>query len=379
MKISMLLGPAQHTQAGPPPVSSYRSNSSNLDLIRAVAVLSVFFAHLHDIVFGGHPALGWHFAQMGVLIFFVHTSMVLMLSLERTKLAGKDLFGAFYLRRFFRIYPLSMFCVTMAMLVHRAPSLTDPVRDWKWTEYLSNMALTTNLTYTDVMVGGLWTLPLEVQMYLVLPFLFLLGRGRSRRILFLLWIVSIPIAILQLHTTGRLDVLGYAPCFISGVIAWKLSLSLPRRFPGWLWPAGFVATWPLFFMATHQNDMYFRWVFCLGLGLAIPWFQEIQFAPIKKVAHLVAKYSYGIYLSHTAVIMWSFGLPVAAAARWIIFAALAFVIPVAMYHVIEHPMILAGQRLSQRIFDEPSGARLPKRSDETATDTARQAPAEPLA
>ena len=379
MKMSKILAPASHPQTGQPPVSSYRSNSSNLDLIRAVAVLSVFFGHLNDIVFGGHEMVAWHFAQMGVLIFFVHTSMVLMLSLERTKLGGKDLFGAFYLRRFFRIYPLSMFCVTVAMLLHRSPVLTDPIRDWKWTEYLSNMALTTNLTYTDNMVGGLWTLPLEVQMYLLLPFLFLLGRARSRRILFLVWVLSIPIAILQLHTTGRLDVLGYAPCFLSGVIAWKLSLSLPRRFPGWLWPAAFVATWPLFFMATHQNDMYYRWVFCLSLGLAIPWFQEIQLVPIKKFAHVVAKYSYGIYLSHVAVMMWSFGLPIAAAAKWAIFVALAAVVPVAMYHVIEHPMILAGQRVPKHIFDKPGRARLTKRPDERATDTARRAQAEPLA
>src|SRR5207245_2321743 len=98
-----------------------------LDLIRSVAVLSVFFAHLHDIVTGRQTTLGWHFAQMGVLIFFVHTSMVLMLSLERSKLEGKGLCGAFYLRRFFRLYPLSIFCVTCAMLLGRQPDVTSPV------------------------------------------------------------------------------------------------------------------------------------------------------------------------------------------------------------------------------------------------------------
>jgi peptidoglycan/LPS O-acetylase OafA/YrhL len=102
--------------------------------------------------------------------------MVLMLSLERTNLYGKKLFAAFYLRRFFRLYPLSMFCVTCAMLLHRSPEITNPVRHWKQSEYLSNMALTTNLTYSDNMIGGLWTLPLEVQMYLALPLLFLIGR-----------------------------------------------------------------------------------------------------------------------------------------------------------------------------------------------------------
>jgi len=340
------------------PFSSFHSDSSNLDIIRAVAVSSVFFAHLHDMLKGGHALLGWHFAQMGVLIFFVHTSMVLMLSLERTKLEGKALFGAFYLRRFFRLYPLSMFCVTTAMLFSLSRASNPIYYHWKWSEYLSNLILTTNLTYTRNMVGGLWTLPIEVQMYLALPFLFLLGRSRSRILLFLLWIAAIPLAILQLHTTARLDVLGYAPCFISGVIAWKLSLSVPRRFAGWLWPIGFVATWPVFFFATHQNDMYFRWAYCLVLGLAIPWFKEINFRPIQTVAHVVAKYSYGIYLSHIAVIAWTFALPVPTAAKWAILVVLATVTPVAMYHFIEHPLIHLGQAASTRIFNARAKVQL---------------------
>lgn len=340
-------------------LSSFRSDSSNLDLIRAVAVLSVFFAHLHDIVTAREAMLGWHFAQMGVLIFFVHTSMVLMLSLERTDMTGKALFGTFYLRRFFRLYPLSMFCVTVAMLLHRAPDLQQPIRYWTWPEYLSNMLLTTNLTYTDNMVGGLWTLPLEVQMYLVLPALFLLGRSQSKATLFLLWILAIPVAILQLHTIARLNVLGYAPCFISGVIAWKLSLSVPRRIPGWLWPFGFAATWPLFLLATHENDMYYRWAFCIAIGVLIPWFQEIRIRPVKVVAHFVAKYSYGIYLSHIAVISWSFGLPLPQAARWVVFVVLAVLCPVAMYHLIEHPLIKIGQQVVRGIWMKPAPLRSP--------------------
>jgi peptidoglycan/LPS O-acetylase OafA/YrhL len=335
-----------HVQSGS---SSFRSDSGNLDLIRATAVLSVFFAHLHDIVTGSSSLLGWHFAQMGVLIFFVHTSMVLMLSLERVKLDGGALVRTFYIRRFFRIYPLAIFCVSAAMLLHRAPEVTNAVRNWAWHEYFSNLTLTTNLTYTDNMVGGLWTLPLEVQMYVVLPFLFLLGRSRSRAVLFAAWIASVPLAMLQMHTTARLNVLAYAPCFISGVIAWKLSLSAPRRLPGWLWPGGFVATWPAFFMATHQNDMYFRWSFCLALGLAIPWFREISFAPLQRAAHAVAKYSYGIYLSHIALMLWVFTLPVSKVMRWMIFAPLAVASPLLMYYLIEHPLIAVGQKLAKRM------------------------------
>lgn len=337
-----------------PALSSFRSDSGNLDIIRAVAVMSVFFAHLHEIVTGRDSLIGWHFAQMGVLTFFVHTSMVLMLSLERTKLSGKALFGSFYLRRGFRIYPLSIFCVTVAMVLKRTPEIANPTFDWTWTQYLSNLALTTNLTYSRNMVGGLWTLPLKVQMYLTLPFLFVLGRARGLGVLLLLWVLSVPAALLQSSITQRLNVMSYAPCFLAGVIAWNISLTAKRRLSGWLWPFAFMATWPFFFLATHGNDMPFRWAFCLALGLAIPWFQEIRYKPLLAVAHFFAKYSYGIYLSHVALILWTFSLPLPRAAQWAIFVPLAFFAPVAMFHWIEDPMIRVGQKVAKRIFSTAS-------------------------
>lgn len=92
--------------------------------------MSVFLAHLHEILTGRNSETGWHFAQMGVLTFFVHTSMVLMLSLGRTRLEGKALFHSFYLRRFFRIYPLAIFCVTVAMVLSVTPDIEQPVFHW---------------------------------------------------------------------------------------------------------------------------------------------------------------------------------------------------------------------------------------------------------
>src|SRR5512146_1173960 len=76
---------------------------ANLDLLRTVAVALVFFSHLFmtlKIRFMGE--LG----HLGVLLFFVHTSFVLMMSMERLGLRGPRLFWVFMIRRAFRIYPL---------------------------------------------------------------------------------------------------------------------------------------------------------------------------------------------------------------------------------------------------------------------------------
>lgn len=313
--------------------------SPNLDLLRAVAVLCVFFAHLYDTYTRSITDLTWHFGQMGVLMFFVHTSLVLMQSLDRSELSGKALFTQFYLRRLFRLYPLSIVCVLLSYLI---------VDGWTLKELFSNLTLTMNLTYSESMVGGLWTLPLEMQMYLMLPLLFVWYRNKPVYWLLLLWLVSIPFAILQPMVSGRLSVIEYIPCFLGGVIAWRM-VGL-QRFPGWMWPLALAATTLVWLVSTRENDMYFRWAFGLTLGLTIPWFRDIRSPWVNSVSSTVAKYSYGIYLSHIAAMTFAFRTlenqpePV----QWVAFVALAITLPVLAYHLIEHPMIQLGRAIIER-------------------------------
>ena len=118
----------------------------NLDFLRAVAVLCVFSAHLLDSLGIYNPgSLG----RFGVIIFFVHTSLVLMGSLNRLENSGLTnewrLSVAFYIRRCFRIYPLAMFAVLLTPLF-QIPQ--NPFQTYTWfgsKAFLSNLALTENL------------------------------------------------------------------------------------------------------------------------------------------------------------------------------------------------------------------------------------------
>jgi peptidoglycan/LPS O-acetylase OafA/YrhL len=325
--------------------------STNLDLLRSVAVLCVFFAHLNNIFTGARGELSWHFGQMGVLIFFVHTSLVLMRSIERQASTERRLLESFYLRRFFRIFPLSIFCVLTAYFFSIAPDVDLLWRHWTLRELASNLTLTQNLTYSDSMVGGLWTLPLEVQMYVVLPFLFLWFRARPIPWLFALWVLTIPIAIFQPHVSGRASVLEYVPCFLGGVIAWRISGR--QRFSGLVWPIALVATTFIWMLADRAHNMYFRWAFCLALGLVIPWFRDLPRGWLTASAETVAKYSYGIYLSHAAVLLVAFRMLAhrSAALQWLVFVILAPLVPFLMYHLIEHPMIQFGKAVAERICE----------------------------
>ena len=101
------------TQIGP---SDSLHESTNLDFLRSVAVLLVFFSHFFSLLLGKGEKWGFlfHLGQLGVLMFFVHTCLVLMWSLERSNFQGWRLFVSFYIRRAFRLYPLSVVCVLLA-------------------------------------------------------------------------------------------------------------------------------------------------------------------------------------------------------------------------------------------------------------------------
>ena len=100
-------------------------HKANLDVLRAFAVSCVVIHHLTltlHFYTGFMPlhlldyfrALG----HAGVLAFFVHTSLVLMYSLERMHRAGGKFAIGFYIRRILRIYPLAIVAILIAFTFH---------------------------------------------------------------------------------------------------------------------------------------------------------------------------------------------------------------------------------------------------------------------
>jgi peptidoglycan/LPS O-acetylase OafA/YrhL len=350
--------------------------SANLDFLRAAAVLLVFITHLYGIYTGKGAKWDffWHIGQLGVLMFFVHTCLVLMWSLERSGLNGWRVFVPFYIRRAFRLYPLSVVCVLIAYCFDARWS---PVNLWP------NLTLTQNLFFTDKPVipptlTPLWSLPLEVQMYIVLPVLFLILRNRSLKLLALLWSSSIPIALLQPGWGERFEIFKYAPCFLGGVVAWRLMRDT-ARLPGWLWPLAIVAA-SLTWMTAAQSYLPLHIAaFGICLGLAIPLFREIPWSHIRTASRITARYSYSIYLSHFPIMVYVFSDPrdprfklirqlppmkhLSRTAHFALFLLLSVLAPLALYQLIEKPGIRLGHKLARWI----SGSEERKLAIETVT------------
>src|SRR5438309_1673275 len=181
-------------------------DSANLDLLRAIALIAVVSVHVLgflSVIPPGSPLL--RMGRFAVLLFFVHTSLVLTQSLARRYRGERwsDLLGHFLVRRCFRIYPLSILLV-LTVFTFKIPAADIGVWSIHYVDLgvrglLANLLLVQNLTYTPSIAGQLWSLPLEMQMYVLLPFLFLLAhRTTSVRPLLGLWLAFVRLGALPL-------------------------------------------------------------------------------------------------------------------------------------------------------------------------------------
>src|ERR1700757_2677137 len=119
---------------------------------------------------------------LGVLLFFVHTSLVLMQSLEREPGAA-----GFYVRRIFRIYPLAIAAIFL-VIVFRIPQASISVGHFAgfhpdFGDMVSNLALMQSFSMRAPVLGPTWRLSYELQMYVLLPVLFALVTSLRRALI----------------------------------------------------------------------------------------------------------------------------------------------------------------------------------------------------
>jgi peptidoglycan/LPS O-acetylase OafA/YrhL len=353
--------------SGSQPVGTVRAQRvdelPNLDVLRAIAVGFVLCNHVSETV---SPLIGvslhpWDsiLGRLGVLAFFVHTSLVLMQSLERSRLKGRTMFVNFYVRRVFRIYPLSLLCVglVLAMGVTRVP-WEATVPHWTTAQIVSNLLLIQNLTFSPSILAPLWSLPYELQMYVVLPFVFWSTRRWPPLTVALVgWCLAVAAGLVQPLIPGlsRLDLAQYGPCFLAGVVAFALMTRVRPWLPSAAWVPCILGLALAYVAVAAPLDMihpaWLAWTFCLALGLVLPSFHQVVSTPVRAGAHYVARYSYGIYLGHMVGLWLGFG---GAGPKHLLSGSLVFlgslvVFSVGGYHLVEKPFIDLGGRVSRRL------------------------------
>ena len=286
-----------------------------------------------------------------------------MYSLERMTHAGGRVSLRFYVRRFFRIYPLSVLCVTLVIILH------IPIDTWGSAGIItprviiSNLFLVQNLFTKVNVISPLWSLPYEVQMYLVLPALYYLSL-RKRSVIYLSGLILFfyCVGFLFYWKTGHLNRPAYIPCFICGVLCYALRDRIREVVPSGFWPPFVLLLISGYCLTNHKDESncWIGWIFCLILGLAINLFRDSDNRYLDAVAEKIALYSYGMYLIHLPMLYFVF---MVLGIKHILFGTLLFIvltitISAITYHFIESPFIEIGRKLSTRLVYTPKSSLL---------------------
>jgi peptidoglycan/LPS O-acetylase OafA/YrhL len=341
-----------------------RTDSPNLNLLRSIAVAFVVVSHLRYFL-PGWTAYESHYSletlgRTGVAIFFVHTTLVLLMSLQRTH----DSAAAFLVRRAFRIYPLACAVVLFTAM----PGMLG-LAPLNVAQLASNLLLVQNITGHASSPQPLWSLPYEMQMYFALPLVFLLARGHGGRVrVAAMCVVATGAAFAAVAAGHEFRVLRFVPCFLPGALAFAFWRPL-------------VGPWALFgvvgvaavvipaLVPAGWSEMACFWVLCPVLSAAIASSREVRSEWLASAGKIVATYSYGIYLTHIMALGLAFSAGRTGPLQWAICAVMLPVLAWVAYHAVERPGIALGRRAAAALMGRGSGRRdrLPAATQSSAT------------
>lgn len=289
---------------------------NNFDLIRLVAALQVVIVH-------GYEHLGitqWKavidFISIfpGVPIFFVISGFLISASFER----GGSL-STYYQNRLLRIYPALWGCLLVAIVsVLIVFSLQTTIKDFSiWFLAQISIAQFYNPPFlreygVGVLNGSLWTIPVEIQFYFVLPIIYYLMRKINWNS-FVIVIVFICLVLLnQIYINVKsgsesimvkvigVSVLPYLYMFMLGILL-KKNLLFVKKFLSnkvvyWVVlhfvMVGFSAKYDINYSGNYLNPLCALTVGLMTISLAYSF--------TSRLSNLLNGYdiSYGVYIYH---------------------------------------------------------------------------------
>jgi len=224
-----------------------------LDGVRGLAILLVLLWHYvisvmpaPDHFWQKHLVSPLRLSWSGVDLFFVLSGFLIGGILLDAK-KSKTYFRTFYLRRFYRIGPiyflwLSLFFIGLAatrsgMLIGYHSIFNDRVPLWTYTVFIQNVFMAIRSTYGAEWLSVSWSLAVEEQFYLLLPFAIWRLQPRGLLRLVLISIVCGPAIRVCLYLSGSTYYGPYTllPCRADALGLGVLVALLVRHEAAWNW------------------------------------------------------------------------------------------------------------------------------------------------
>lgn len=163
-----------------------------LDALRGIAAMAVVLQHSAEFLWPDYLRYSidtFRLGEFGVVLFFLVSGFIIPASLEKYGAVG-----AFWVGRFFRLFPLYWFCLVAALVLaalgrfHLSEEfLASPVA---WA--VVNASMVQQFLAGPLIIGASWSLAYEVVFYLAMCILLVVGLNRR----------SVPIAVTVLGAAG---------------------------------------------------------------------------------------------------------------------------------------------------------------------------------
>lgn len=360
---------------------------AELDGIRALAIMLVLVWHYLCIQIFPEPGTPLSFAKdalattwSGVDLFFVLSGFLIGGVLLDNR-GAKDVWHTFFMRRACRIFPayfavVGAFIVVVLLDVSANDWLTgEPMPLWSYATFTQNFFMAVRDGYGAQWVGVTWSLAVEEQFYLVIPFILLFLPKRFSGIILILLVVAAP--VFRAHME-RLDAyllpFSRADSLLSGVLCamlvrhavwighiklWRTVLFAPMVvFGAWVAHETAVAPRP----GLVWNHVALAGFFACFILLAMAWRDTGLTALLRSspMRWLGAR-SYAIYLLHQLVSGSIhgefFGRPpvmtdALSAGATVLSLLLTFALAELSYRLIERPFLRLAQRFRYAVHGD---------------------------
>lgn len=357
-----------------PPITATKGHIQGLNGLRCLSIMIVIIGHFFLGEFSG-------ISSLGVYIFFVISGfLITRLLLAESKETGEVRIGAFYYRRFLRLFPVLIIYMIVVVIFAQMHSIPTPLVEIAsvflyFVNYLKSYYELAG-TQHILPIGVLWSLSVEEHFYLIAPLFIAFVRASPGKVLaFSIVMIVLPLAIrigyvfawpewsntnrIYMASETRFDSIAYG-VFLAAICEVSPEGRLRRAISS---PHALVAGVALLVLSTVIRDDVFRdtlrysmrsigallivapLVFSPRLG----WLQNMANSP---PADWVGRLSYSLYIWHGAA--WFF-LSNSGMTKSILtsFAELGVtvVLAVASYYLIEMPVLRWRNKASTRRKD----------------------------
>lgn len=194
-------------------------DSIGIEFSRGIAAFMVMLSHYAYMITDGRTIL--NFLWTGVDLFFVISGFVF----SRLILSANVNLGYFFLRRFFRIYPLYL----IAVLIYFFLADPHPNKIKYLLSHLLFLQTTNSKEEAFFFNPAFWSLPVEVEFYLLIPILVYFIRSQNALIILFVSSIAFKFFIISHNTSSEIDIYsildvhltGILPEFLVGVFLYK--------------------------------------------------------------------------------------------------------------------------------------------------------------